>query len=624
MRRRAVCVRSCVSPHSERRVRSATPRPAGDRVESAPALRPDTPRCPMDDSVPHVDAIPVTGPAPAPQTRPSTPAAPAPGPIIPVAIEPKVRAGSVFSPDRRVVIVAGVFAVASAVAVVPAAFLVRVLVDQAASGDPTQPWYVPIVGVIVFAGLAAAFRVGGTLLADHVGRSVVIRTADALTRAGGGGATWSHVIAVRSAARNVFVNRPFAVAAVVVGSGGLALLHPVLAQVALGLGVAALIAFIGIRDRASADAEARLGQWIATIAQSPASLRVGPGRAVARDRAATLTSMWINASSVGRTLLRRAVAFAVVPGCGIAVVWAAGGLLAGGLLSPGEFVAALMSGGLAVVGIAMIVASAGDRSTLAVVAERLAGVRPAPPERESRMTLPATDLGMEVRVRGVSLPPGLVGPVTWNVRPRQRVGVVGKSGGGKSTLLDTIAGIRPPAAGVVELDGLDVRTLDPEAVGAQVVTVRGTELFPGTVRENLLLGRTPDADILHRALATTGLTAVVEQLPGGLDATLGPGGTPLTPNQALRLTLARAMVARPRLLLLDAVLDGLPFGEFPDLVLALFDRAAPWTLIVASSDPRVLSRCEATHNLTGRERPTTWRLGGAGNPTASGGRQPPE
>ena len=143
-----------------------------------------------------------------------------------------------------------------------------------------------------------------------------------------------------------------------------------------------------------------------------------------------------------------------------------------------------------------------------------------------------------------------------------------------------------------------------KAVREQVALVEGADIFTGSVVENVRVGRSDlPLSAVRQALSTVGLVGVVHDLPGGLNATLYPNGGPLSAGQSVRLTLARALVGRPRLLILDGVLDALDLRECPDLLPHLFDRAAPWTLLVSSATPAVVGKCDRILNLSSFESP---------------------
>lgn len=177
--------------------------------------------------------------------------------------------------------------------------------------------------------------------------------------------------------------------------------------------------------------------------------------------------------------------------------------------------------------------------------------------------------------------------------PGERLGVTGPIGSGKSTLADILFGLRAPTRGAVLMDDVDLRTLPPADLRDHVALVRGLELFPGSILDNVRLGR----DDLHLAdvtdaLRRVGLLNEVLDLPDGLATMLHPNGRPLSSRQAWRLMVARAVVAKPRLLIIDGVLDRLEVStDGQALAEVLLDPDAPWTLICITDDKALLHQC---------------------------------
>jgi ABC-type multidrug transport system fused ATPase/permease subunit len=188
--------------------------------------------------------------------------------------------------------------------------------------------------------------------------------------------------------------------------------------------------------------------------------------------------------------------------------------------------------------------------------------------------------------------------LSWSVEAGQKVALSGRSGTGKSILLDVIAGLREPTTGIIELDGIDLRDLELESIRREVAHVGGVEIFAGTIMENLRVGR--DGIGLHQireALTTVGLERTIQNLPNGLQTTLIPTGSPLSFSQSLRLCIARAILGNPRLLILDGVLDLIDLSDSKLLLDVLFSKDAPWTLIVATRSARVIERCDKVIGL---------------------------
>jgi ABC-type multidrug transport system fused ATPase/permease subunit len=142
--------------------------------------------------------------------------------------------------------------------------------------------------------------------------------------------------------------------------------------------------------------------------------------------------------------------------------------------------------------------------------------------------------------------------ISFDVRPGRTVALVGQTGTGKSTLATLLVRLLDPDTGRVVYDDLDVRSLAPGVLAEVAALVpQATFLFDDTVRGNVTLGRDlPDEDV-WAALRVAQADGFVAALPGALDAVVGERGTTLSGGQRQRLALARAVVRRPRLLVLD-------------------------------------------------------------------------
>jgi ATP-binding cassette subfamily B protein len=142
--------------------------------------------------------------------------------------------------------------------------------------------------------------------------------------------------------------------------------------------------------------------------------------------------------------------------------------------------------------------------------------------------------------------------ITFDVPAGTTVAIVGPTGSGKSTLAGLLVRLVDPADGSVLLDGVDLRRLREGEVSDQTAFVaQGTFLFDDTVRGNVTLGAPFSDDEVWTALRVAAAEDFVAALPDGLDTEVGERGASLSGGQRQRLALARAVVRRPRLLVMD-------------------------------------------------------------------------
>ena len=152
--------------------------------------------------------------------------------------------------------------------------------------------------------------------------------------------------------------------------------------------------------------------------------------------------------------------------------------------------------------------------------------------------------------------------ISFEAKPGQTVGVIGGTGSGKTSLVNLIPRFYDATEGAVLVGGVDVREQDPDALRAKIGMVpQKPELFAGTVRENLLWGdEHADDGALIEALKAAQAADFVLDSPQGLDAPVEQGGRNFSGGQRQRLTVARALVRRPAILILDDSASALDYA----------------------------------------------------------------
>ena len=171
--------------------------------------------------------------------------------------------------------------------------------------------------------------------------------------------------------------------------------------------------------------------------------------------------------------------------------------------------------------------------------------------------------------------------INLNIKAGEKVALVGASGGGKSTLIQTLIGLYPTTSGHIYFDDVPIEEIGLEVVREHVVTVlQHPVLFNDSLRANLTLGKTASDDELWNALEIAQLGEVVKYLPDGLDTIVGRHGMRLSGGQRQRLAIARMVVADPKVVILDEATSALDTETEHKLHTALQDFLTGRTTII--------------------------------------------
>lgn len=257
-------------------------------------------------------------------------------------------------------------------------------------------------------------------------------------------------------------------------------------------------------------------------------------------------------------------------------------------LSVGTAVAAGMLATNTLVPLASLLGSGVSLSALAGYSARLADLLEEEPERAGQGTalLPHFRGGVELREAGFRYPGSdkafALDAVSLEIPPGAFVALVGPSGAGKSTLAMLVAGLLRPTSGEIRYDGVVRSELDLGALRRRVgVVTQRPYLFAGTIRDNLALwGDDVGDDDLAEATRLARIDTDIAALPLGLDTQLSDAASNFSGGQRQRLALARALVHRPALLVLDEATSAVD----ADAEMALLDdlRRQPFSLVVVT------------------------------------------
>jgi len=178
-----------------------------------------------------------------------------------------------------------------------------------------------------------------------------------------------------------------------------------------------------------------------------------------------------------------------------------------------------------------------------------------------------------------------------SIKAGEKIAVLGRIGAGKSTLLRVLAGLVPPQEGHIQLDGVELRTLDPSDIRRDLTLLsQEATLFYGTIRENLVLGA-PMADdaALAEALRLSGALPFVQTRPMGLDNIIFEGGNGLSGGQRQSMLLARTLLSDPQIVLLDEPTASLDEASERHVIDSLKNWLGGRTLVVSTHRASLLA-----------------------------------
>lgn len=515
------------------------------------------------------------------------------------------------------------YAVALGVLSLATPLAMQVLINWLAFGALIQPVLVLGFALFVFLTLAAAMRVLQRLAVEMVQRRVFVRMASdlagrlsrvdlpSLDRTYGPELVnrFFDVLTIQKAVRSLFLDGLAALLQAAVGLIVLALYHPVL--LAFDIVVITAIALVwgpvgrGATRTAIYESKKKyeVAGWVEEMARHPLLFKLGGGT-LGPDRADRLTRGYLEARATHFQVFMRQ--FIGMQGVQVMVSTSllvlCGWLVLEGELSLGQLVAAEFIMTSALMGLTKFtdkldttydLLAAVDKigALVDLQGERSTGLRRAP--QEGAASLELEDVGFS----WPSLPGGVTG-IDLELKPGSQTAILGKAGTGKSLLADLVIGARQPTAGRMVRDGVDARLVHPETLYQDVALLRGPELIDGSVRDNLVLGRPGiDTEAILETLKVVGLERIVSDLPDGLETRLSPTGAPLSEGQVRSLIVARALVARPRFVVVDGFFDGMAHSARSALLRPLMRRPGSFTLLVFTQDVGLAQELGTTYEL---------------------------
>lgn len=275
-------------------------------------------------------------------------------------------------------------------------------------------------------------------------------------------------------------------------------------------------------------------------------------------------------------------------------------LIHDGVVTGGALIGAVMYAGRAVMPVNSVVSLASRYQGARVAMMSIDKMMSQPSEREKgreyvtghKVTgaIGLNDLSFAYPQTSEAAAPRVLKNVTMRVNAGERIAVLGRIGSGKSTILRLMAGLYQPVEGYVDVDGLDLRQIDPADYRMRVGFVsQEPRLFKGTLRDNVMMGRPQlDAGKLAEVARVTGLDRVVAGHPQGWELSVGEMGGLLSGGQRQLVALARCLITKPQILLMDEPTSSMDAQSEVMFLRQLKEAAGTRTLIMVTHRPAVL------------------------------------
>ncbi len=515
-----------------------------------------------------------------------------------------------FADDRRDIGLVLLFSVIVGFLTLATPITVQALVNFVSFGGLVQPLVVLGILLFGFLALAGAIRVVQAYVIEVLQRRLFARvladlslrlprvTADCFDRGNGPELVnrFFDIVTVQKVAAMLLLDGASVMLQILVGLVILAFYHPFLLafDVLLILSIVFVMFALGRGAVRTAIAESRAKYAVVAaleeMARYPIVFKLAGASDFARQRADALAIDYVQSRrSHFSVVQRQTVGFLTLQVFAATTLLTLGGFLVmDGQLTLGQLVAAE----LIVSGILVSLAKFGKQLEsvydLLAAVDKLGHLFDLPLERDDGAALPPGEgeLALELRDVTYAFPgqPPVIKDYTLSVAPREHVCIVGRHGSGKSLLADMLIGLRRPTAGTITLGGADLREIELTSLREHVALIRGIEIVDGTVEENVRMSRSeiPSA-VVREVLGRVGILDRIRELPDGLGTHLAPTGAPLSPGQAGRLMVARAMIGRPQFLVLDDLLDDLDEEAREQVLNAVMTPDAPWSVIILGS-----------------------------------------
>lgn len=340
--------------------------------------------------------------------------------------------------------------------------------------------------------------------------------------------------------------------------------------------------------------------WLEELARLIKSFKFSKGSRINLQKADEKVAGYLDARNSHFQILqfqfRMLVAFKVLITAAMLIIGSL--LLVNQQLNIGQFIAAEIVIITVIASVEKLIGNLDSVYDVLTSVEKIGKLTDKPVEQNGSYILPETEKGLSVEAKDLGFSYDdrqyILRHLDFRIEPGENVCITGKEGSGKSTLLKLLCGAYQEFDGALLLDGIPSGNYQLSALRAQTgILLSQQEIFHGTLLENITMGNTAiDQRQIVRLFEQVGLTDFLASQKDGFDTWLDPTGKRLPGNVINKILLVRALVGKPRLLLLEDPWAGLeePFrSRIQDLLLREYPET---TMIVSTNDTSFADRCD--------------------------------
>lgn len=343
-----------------------------------------------------------------------------------------------------------------------------------------------------------------------------------------------------------------------------------------------------------------IAEWLEEIARCEAGIKINGTPPYLLEETDSLLVEYVKLRRRHfRVLFRQAASlFTFQAMCSSGVLGFGGYLVIHRELTMGQLVASLLIVNMVLPGLERVVRNMQNVYELLSALGKIGYVEDLPLERKGGELLPRSSQGARLDIRGLRFSydgkNDVLQGLDLSLQPGERISLFGPNGSGKTTLAEILCGLLDPSAGMVQINGIDVRDVNLDSLRKAIALMGDSnEIFPASIIENITLGRN---DVTHLdtlwALDLVKFEEELRFLSDGLQTKLTSGGRNLSRGQVQKLLLARAIVKRPQLLILDEAFTAIEERTKLEILDRIYSKDLAWSIIDISHDADSILRSD--------------------------------